>query len=81
MAFGIGAALMLAGCSWLARGSDACGSGRLDGYVGRSVETLPPLSGVTRIIRPDMAVTQDYWPTRLNIDVNEDGRITRVWCG
>ncbi|SDY49322.1 I78 family peptidase inhibitor [Citreimonas salinaria] len=77
---GAGAALVLAGCS-LQGGANSCGAERLNGYVGRPVESLPELSGVTRVIGPDMMVTQDYWPTRLNVDVNEAGRITRVWCG
>jgi len=34
-----------------------------------------------RVIRPGMAVTMDYRADRLNIDVDEDGRITRVHCG
>lgn len=34
-----------------------------------------------RIIPPDSAVTQDYRPDRVNVDVDEDGVILRVWCG
>lgn len=34
-----------------------------------------------RVIRPGMAVTMDYRPDRLNIDLDEDGRVTRVHCG
>jgi hypothetical protein len=36
---------------------------------------------VTRIIRPGMAVTMDYSPTRLNITIDENGSIDRVYCG
>ena len=34
-----------------------------------------------RVIRPGMAVTADYRAGRLNIDVDDSGRITRVHCG
>ncbi|MGR3495374.1 I78 family peptidase inhibitor [Citreimonas sp.] len=78
---GAGAILLLAGCGWFRGDAGSCDKNRLNGYVGRSVESLPELSGVTRVIEPDTMVTQDYWPTRLNVDVNEAGTITRVWCG
>lgn len=35
----------------------------------------------TRIIRPGMAVTQDYRGERLNVHINEKGRIDRIACG
>jgi hypothetical protein len=35
----------------------------------------------TRIIRPGMAVTMDFAPARLNIDINAAETITRVHCG
>ncbi|NIY79161.1 hypothetical protein HCZ23_06720 [Celeribacter sp. HF31] len=34
-----------------------------------------------RVIRPGMAITEDYRPDRTNIDIGRDGRIARVWCG
>lgn len=34
-----------------------------------------------RIIPPDSAVTQDYRPERVNVDLDEDGVVIRVWCG
>jgi len=34
-----------------------------------------------RVIRPGMAVTADYRAGRLNIDIDESGRIIRVHCG
>ncbi|MBW6416476.1 I78 family peptidase inhibitor [Celeribacter sp. PS-C1] len=34
-----------------------------------------------RVIRPGMAMTEDYRPNRTNIDIGRDGRIARVWCG
>lgn len=35
----------------------------------------------TRIIRPGQAVTMDADPQRLNIEVDETGRIRRLRCG
>tara|TARA_R110000824_G_scaffold118960_14_gene272247 strand:+ start:381774 stop:382133 length:360 start_codon:yes stop_codon:yes gene_type:complete len=37
--------------------------------------------GSIRIIRPGMAVTKDYRPNRLNIDLDDEDRVTRVYCG
>jgi hypothetical protein len=34
-----------------------------------------------RVIRPGQAVTMDYSPARLNIEVNGAERISRVSCG
>lgn len=34
-----------------------------------------------RIIRPGTAVTKDFRPDRLNIDVNEEEIVTRIYCG
>lgn len=34
-----------------------------------------------RIIRPGDAVTKDYRPDRLNVDLDENEVITRIWCG
>ena len=34
-----------------------------------------------RIIPPGSAVTMDYIPDRLNLEVDETGIITRVYCG
>ncbi|MBX3506821.1 MAG: hypothetical protein KF895_15175 [Parvibaculum sp.] len=34
-----------------------------------------------RIIRPGTAVTKDFRPDRLNVDVNEEEIVTRIYCG
>lgn len=34
-----------------------------------------------RVIKPDMAVTMDYREDRLNIDVDDAGKIKRLHCG
>jgi len=61
---------------------NACGAQELQGLVAQPATVLETMrfSGPLRIIRPGMAVTMDFNPARLNIDVNGDDRITRVYC-
>jgi hypothetical protein len=33
-----------------------------------------------RVIKPGMAVTMDYRPDRLNVQVGEDGKISKFTC-
>jgi hypothetical protein len=49
----------------------------------RVVEEARWASGAmrTRVIRPGQAVTMDADPQRLNIEVDETGRIRRLRCG
>jgi hypothetical protein len=69
--------------------ADACGKARYMDLIGEpernhSFESAAaPDDGVVlvRIIYPDTAITQDYRPERLNVDVNIDGDIARLWCG
>jgi hypothetical protein len=82
-------ALVLAGC--VAEGpdtgelpdEDACGASGLQGLIGqpRSVLAAMTLPAPTRVIEPGMAVTMDYSPARLNIELDEAGTIIRVACG
>ena len=62
---------------------DTCGMAALQDLVGTEASGLEAvtLPEGTRIILPGMAVTMDYSPSRLNIDVGEDGLVTRLWCG
>lgn len=62
--------------------SDACGASKLQALVGQplgalDVKTLP---SAPRQIGPDMAVTADYRPDRLNIEYDTANRITKVSC-
>lgn len=63
--------------------ADACGAPDLQGLVGqnRSVLETMRFAGPVRVIEPGMAVTMDYNPARLNIELNDAGRILRVTCG
>jgi len=60
-----------------------CGATQMGYLVGQQVEEvdLASLSGHIRLIYPDTAVTEDYRPARLNLDLAESGVILRPWCG
>ena len=62
---------------------DACGAAALQGLVGADGQRLSTMKfGVpVRIIRPGMAVTMDFSPSRLNIEIDAKDRISRVSCG
>ena len=77
------AAVLMAACQ-SNQGSveDACGADGYQTIVGSPLAavTLPADLGA-RIIQPGTAVTTDYNAERINIEVDVDGRITRVFCG
>ena len=52
--------------------------GYLKGQPATAAENVPHPK---RIIPPGTAVTQDYIASRTNVDLDESGVITRVWCG
>lgn len=60
-----------------------CGAEGLQGLVGQPEAVLATMrfAQAVRIIRPGMAVTMDYNPNRLNIEVDSFGMISRVSCG
>lgn len=57
-------------------------------FIGRSADAAT-VSGAkqaagargVRVIRPGMAVTMDHRPGRLNLHLDDRGRITRITCG
>ncbi len=62
--------------------ADTCGASRFRDLVGKPAaeidqSTLPER---TRIITPDMMITQDFSPTRLNIIVGTGGRVGSLRC-
>ncbi len=67
----------------VAQAGDPCGAEALQDLVGTSVGGLEAeaLPEPRRVIFPGMAVTQDFVPERLNIEVGPDDRIARVYCG
>jgi hypothetical protein len=62
---------------------DACGAPGLQGLIGQDRRVLASMTfpTPTRVIEPGMAVTMDYNPARLNIELDDAGRIIRVTCG
>ena len=61
---------------------NACGAAELQGLVGQPASVLQTMKFAleTRVIRPGTAVTMDYRPDRLNIDIDAGERIARVYC-
>jgi hypothetical protein len=80
---------LLAGCVPIAAGlapddGPNCPAARLQGLVGQPAvfaQTVVNPSGSARIIRPGQAVTMDYSPSRLNIEIDANERIVSVRCG
>ncbi len=66
---------------------DACGAGQLSRFLGKEVggvmaEITSAAAGRSiRTIRPGDAVTMDHRPDRLNVELDEQGRIARLRCG
>ncbi|WBU64550.1 I78 family peptidase inhibitor [Paracoccus aerodenitrificans] len=62
--------------------SNACGASGLQGLVGkdRRVLNTKALAQDFREIGPDMPVTADYSPERLNVEYDTSGRITKIAC-
>jgi Peptidase inhibitor I78 family len=84
------AALLLAACvpqtqptAKLLPPQTACGAADLQNLVGQPAAVLQTMrfGQQVRIVRPGMAVTMDYSETRLNIDIDVNERISRVFCG
>lgn len=62
---------------------EACGADMLQPMLGQPEGEIhePSLPQPYRIIHPGQAVTMDYNPNRLNIQINEDGRVEEIECG
>ena len=59
-----------------------CVASDYDSWIGQNVDALSLKPGrKIRIIPPGTAVTKDYWPDRVNVDLDGSGVVTRVWCG
>ena len=77
-------ALTLGGCVVAEQPKQmSCGADGMQDLVGKEASALAAMTfpAGTRIIRPGMPITRDLRPDRLNIDLDDQGRITRVWCG
>ncbi len=63
--------------------TDRCNSLQYLSKVGMKVDdaTADAFPPGTRIIKPGTMVTRDHRPDRLNVHVNDNGRIERIDCG
>ena len=63
--------------------TDTCGAAALSARIGTPVQdhSFDDATRPYRIIPPNSAVTMDHRPDRLNVDVDDKGVITRIWCG
>ena len=79
--------LMLAACQSPSaaqpQAEDHCGASSRQNLVGTLASDLDKstLPKFTRIIHPNTPTTRDYRLERLNVHVDEDGKISRVVCG
>ena len=62
---------------------DTCNAAEYADLVGKPATALERvlLLGKVRVIRPNQAVTMDYWPDRINFMIDEDARIGSITCG
>ena len=63
--------------------TDPCGAVPRQYLVGQAIGEvdLESLARSVRTIYPGQPVTMDHRPDRLNIDLDGDGVIVRLWCG
>lgn len=64
-------------------GDGGCDAEMLGYLVGQDINEIDvaTLPQPRRIIRPGQAVTMDYREDRTNIELDEDDRVVRVFCG
>ena len=62
--------------------TDQCKASTLQGLVGQPKSVLQTmlLPAGTRVIGPGDAVTMDFRPDRMNVEIGTDGRIAKIGC-
>ncbi len=62
---------------------DACGASGLRLHIGHDLASLAEarLPGDLRALRPGQEVTRELSPKRLNVQLDDRGRILRLYCG
>ncbi len=60
-----------------------CGGDSVVALIGQPIGSLPGTGGwgALRVIRPLMAITEDYSETRLNVQLDGADRIIALSCG
>ncbi len=58
-----------------------CDDTRWRTLIGADVAAASVIPDPKRIIPPLTAVTRDYRMNRTNVDIDDNGIITRIWCG
>lgn len=87
MKYSVVLVLLLAGCNAVApagqRGAEpqACGAQDYQGLIGQDAAAALAVPDPKRIYRMDEAVTQDFMPTRINIQLDDTDTIFAVTCG
>lgn len=61
---------------------DECSASQYQGLVGQPASVLGSMNFPigTRIIQPGSAVTMDYRPDRLNLEISTNQRIEKISC-
>lgn len=67
----------------VALGVQGCGAEGLGASLGKPFPVLADvqMAGHLRVLRPGQGITRDLVPTRLNAEVDGQGRILRLFCG
>lgn len=61
---------------------DACGAAGYQTLIGASLAAASFPAGLNmRVIRPGDMVTMDYRADRMNVELDADGRIVKIFCG
>jgi hypothetical protein len=63
--------------------TDNCGAARFASLVGQPKSVVDGMTfpSGTRVIHPGMAVTMDYREERLNVLIDGNAAVERVYCG
>jgi len=61
---------------------DMCGADERQDLLGQPLDLhRADMPEGSRFIEPGSIITQDYRPQRLNVNVDDKGSISRIWCG
>jgi len=66
-----------------AKSVEGCGAGDLAAVQGKHFTTLAEvqLKGQLRVLRPGQGLTRDLMPDRLNVQIDGNGIVLRMFCG